>query len=343
MTNSASSAQPMPDGRAARRVLQDLDLRVLERLRQVESGWVYPAALAGEMGAPNSHVQDAISRLSAAGFLLDSEPHRGIRLAGWPDRLVPDQIEWKLQTELIGRRIYVWNRTTSTNDLAWAHAHDRSFHGAVFLAEQQTSGRGRRGARWFSPPCSSVLCSVLLFPPDHIHATPWLTTLSVVASVMAVRQVTGLAARIKWPNDIRLGEKKTGGVLVESRRAGAAVLGIGLNVNISADAFPEELGQTATSLAIHLGRRLDRSELVRRLIQELDRGYRQVETQGTCPLWQRWQELADIVGRRAVARHGSGTLEGPVVETLADRPGLLIQPVGGEAVCVHPAQLTYVE
>ena len=328
--------------RPAGRVLQDLDLRLLRRLRQTDSRLVYPGALAGELGASTTQVQEAIARLSQVGFVFHSEPHRGIRLADWPDGLVPDQIEWHLDTQLVGRQIHVWNSTSSTNDRAWEHAGDRTFDGAVFLAETQTAGRGRRGARWVCPPRSSILGSVLLFPREQDDVVPWLTTLSVVSAVTTVRDVTRLDARVKWPNDICIGGRKAGGVLVESRHGQAAVLGIGLNVNIQADQFPTELHETATSLAVELGRRLDRSGLTRRLIREVDRAYAKVAAEGTAWLWQRWQHLAGIVGHRVAVSHSNTASEGTVIETSADGPGLVIQPESGERFCVHPARLTQV-
>ena len=109
-------------------------------------------------------------RLVSFGFGIEQHPYRGASYVGPADRLCPDQIEHELATRWLGRRIVVWNRVTSTNDLAARAGASGSNDGLVILAEEQTSGRGRRGRSWTAPPRSSILMSVLLFPPPQLDA-----------------------------------------------------------------------------------------------------------------------------------------------------------------------------
>src|SRR5262249_9429163 len=148
--------------------------------------------------------------------------------------------------------------------LAARAAHSTANEGLVILAEEQTAGRGRRGRAWTAPPRSSILMSVLLFPEGPLAEPAWLTALGALAVAEVVTAWTGFDARIKWPNDVRVAGKKIAGVLVE--RGAAAVIGIGVNANLSPEDFPEELRQTATSLRTLTGQRVDRSELARDLI-----------------------------------------------------------------------------
>ena len=162
-------------------------------------------------------------RWSSFGFGIEQHPYRGAAYRGPAERLCPDQIEHGLATRWIGRRIAVWNRVTSTNDLAARAGTSASNDGLVVLAEEQTAGRGRRGRSWTAPPRSSILMSVVLFPPPHLApAVPeaafgcaWLTALGAVATAEVVAAWTGRDATIKWPNDVRVDGRKIAGILVE--------------------------------------------------------------------------------------------------------------------------------
>ncbi len=166
------------------------------------------------------------------------------------------------------------------------------------LAEEQTAGRGRRGRSWSAPPGSSILMSVLLFPPPALAETAWLTALGAVAVAEVVAGSIGIEPTIKWPNDVRIDGRKVAGVLVErSHGPGPAVVGIGLNVNSRLDDLPEELRATATSLQIVSGRPTDRSELARRLIQTLDAFYLLGRRQGPESLNAPWRDRSEHLGR----------------------------------------------
>jgi len=136
--------------------------------------------------------------------------------------------------------------------------------------------------------------SVLLFPPPALAGIAWLTALGAVATAEVVACWTGRDARIKWPNDVRVAGRKIAGVLVE--RGQGAVIGIGLNANISPDEFPQELHATATSLRVLLDRPLDRSELARALIQRLDAWYELGRSEGPQSLNTPWRNRSEHLG-----------------------------------------------
>jgi len=131
--------------------------------------------------------------------------------------------------------------TDSTNERARALARAGAPHGTLVTATEQTAGRGRQGRAWIAPAGGALLCSLVL------RELPGLLPL---AAALAVGDVAGPAARIKWPNDVLLDDRKVAGILIEGRpREGWAVLGIGINVTIAAREFPPELRDTAISLA----------------------------------------------------------------------------------------------
>ena len=244
-----------------------MNIELLDRLKR--AGGFVPLDEPGDLAD--------LAELEAFGFAFERHPDLGVAYRGPSPRLCPDQIEWQLGTRVIGRRIAVWNRVTSTNDLAARAASSASNDGLVILAEEQTGGRGSRGRSWSSPAGSSILMSVLIFPPIPLQDPGWLTALAAVSVAESVAMLgfeangVPIEAKIKWPNDIRVDGRKLAGILVE--RGEGTVIGIGLNVNQGRDDFPGEIRESATSLRSILGRPIDRSELVRSIVRNLDRFY----------------------------------------------------------------------
>ncbi len=284
-----------------------MNVELLYRLRE-NPGLFRPLAVLGPDPEAVSRDLDA---LEAFGFCLERHPYHGVAYLGPSERLCPDQIEWNLNTRLIGRRIAVWNRVASTNDLAAQAARSRANDGLVILAEEQTAGRGRRGRAWSAPPRSSILLSALTYPPSSFDDVGWLTALGAVAIAEAVEKATDHPAQIKWPNDVRVDGRKLAGVLVE--RGLGAVIGIGVNVNVAKVDFPPDLQEVATSLARLSGYRHDRSELARMLIQTLDRLYVEAVENGPSALASQWQSRLEPLGRKVQIATHKGPIHGTLV------------------------------
>ena len=140
--------------------------------------------------------------------------------------------------------------------------------GTVAVADEQTAGRGRHGRTWSAKPGAALLVSVLLRPQlaaDRLHLV---TLAAAVAATDAVRAVAGIGARVKWPNDVVVGDHKLAGVLAEGDGAGTVVVGMGLNVR--ADSFPPELAATATAADLHASTPVDRGDLLVEWLRALD-------------------------------------------------------------------------
>ena len=320
-----------------------LNISMLERLRSAGGQFV---ALS-ELGVERAQVWDELNALERFGFQIEGHPFLGAAYRGPAPRLCPDQIEHGLSTLRIGRRIAVWNRVSSTNDLAARAASTMANDGLVVLAEEQTAGRGQRGRRWVVPPQSSILMSVLLFPPIKLTPTDlelraslaWLTALAAVATAELVSDWTGHQARIKWPNDVRVDGRKVAGILVERALAPAnpasyresgppaergVVVGIGLNGNIDLESFPKELRSRATSIEDLAGTMIDRSDLARDLIRRLDHWYDRVMNEGVFVLSTPWRERSEHLGNLVCVRMPGDQVRGRLVD-LDLRHGLTIE------------------
>ena len=191
------------------------------------------------------------------------------------DRLIAAELCANLEGCRIGHEIIVVEEAPSTNDLAWKAAERGTPEGFVVFAERQTAGRGQYGRRWESAPYQGLWLSILLRPAITLRESPRLTSLLAEVVARTVAEETGCAATIKPPNDIYIAGRKVAGILVEGRagRDGAyvAVAGIGINVNQTIDDFPEELRETAGSLAMATGQNIDRAKLAIALLRNLEK------------------------------------------------------------------------
>lgn len=244
---------------------------------------------------------------------------------------------------LIGRKLVVRAETQSTNDLCLSVADEstRAEEGLVVFAEHQVAGRGQQGSVWSAPPRSSLLFSILLYPPLELARPHFLVAWSAVAVAERLASALSLDPRIKWPNDLLLGGRKVAGILVE--RGKGTVVGIGLNVSIERERFPPNLRLPATSLAAELGHAVDRTELALGILESLDHGYDRALAQGPGWLWERWRALAEPLESAPVV---ASTRRGSVTGTLSLlRPDIGARVIGadGSIVAIPPEDLVRLE
>jgi BirA family biotin operon repressor/biotin-[acetyl-CoA-carboxylase] ligase len=194
------------------------------------------------------------------------------------DRLLADDLQAHLGNAVIGREIVVLEQTGSTNDAILQVATPNSKEGLVLVAEHQTAGRGQRGNRWESAAGKGLWFSILLRPRIAIADSPQLTNWAAEAVSNAIQNEFSLTPTVKFPNDVLIDGCKVAGVLVEMRAQEKAphlaIAGIGVNLNQSREDFPKELQNRAISLAMALGREVDRKNFAVALLQNLDRTYR---------------------------------------------------------------------
>jgi len=204
--------------------------------------------------------------------------------------------------------------------------------GAVAVCEEQTDGRGRMGRLWEAPAGSSILVSVLLRPPPERRAAE-LTLVAGVATAVVVERATGLAAQIKWPNDVMLDRRKVAGVLAELKD-GAVVLGIGLNVKQSPGELPAE-AKTAASLRSVTGRSLERGPILADLLLELEQRYEAWRDGGLNAIYDDLGGRDFFRGRRVTVDGVEGTAQ------MITREGLLEVSTASGPVLVGSGEVLF--
>ena len=196
-----------------------------------------------------------------------------------PEGLIAEQLQADLASGVIGREVIVLDQAGSTNDAILQIANAKSEEGLVVFAEHQTAGRGQRGNRWESAAGKGLWFSILLRPRIDLASSTQLTAWAAEAVSNAIQNEFSLTPTIKAPNDVQIDGGKVAGVLVEMRAQQnaphLAVAGIGVNVNQSREDFPRELQSRAISLAMALGKQINRQSFAVALLRKLDRTYRE--------------------------------------------------------------------
>jgi BirA family biotin operon repressor/biotin-[acetyl-CoA-carboxylase] ligase len=221
--------------------------------------------------------------------------------------------------------------TGSTNNDAMAAARNGAPHGTVIFADEQTAGRGRGDHEWHSAAGQGLYVSVILRLPIPAPHLPWLPLAGGLAAAEAVRVASGLTVDLRWPNDLLLGPRKTGGILAEAQTdAGVlafAVIGIGINVHQRR--FDPNLATPATSLDLESGRLIDRQQLLIALLESLERETRALLEPGAgknIPV--RLERASSWMRGREVEVHGPQACVG-ITEGLDEYGFLLVRTAEG--------------
>lgn len=289
------------------------------------------------LGVSRTALWKHINALRKRGYKIDAVPGRGYRLRRSPE-LSPEDIRLLVKGPL-GKKIVFLDKTPSTNDLAMSLAEEGAPYGTVVIADSQSRGKGRMGRRWLSQPKSNIYMSVIIRPKLAPRDAPLLTLLTAVSCALAVGRLSSVDVSIKWPNDLMVGAKKLGGILLETRsepdRVLYAVLGIGINVN--QNNFPKELSSKATSLRLKAGKKFSRTELIAEVLTETGAWLKLFEKEGRDAVIRKWRALNCTLGKKVKVTTGEGTVTGLAADIDAEgrlvvktRDGKKVKVVSGD-------------
>lgn len=312
---------------------QDARTTILRLFRAADGGFVSGARISRALGVSRTAIWKQIEQLRLLGYAIEAVPSKGYRLQGAPDLLLAAEVQADLDTERIGREIVYYAETDSTNLRAHELGKAGAAEGTVVIADGQTAGRGRLGRQWCSPPGVNLYASVLVRPPVAPRHASQLTFLSAAAVARAVAETGGLQATVKWPNDVLVGGRKLAGLLneldAETERIHYLVLGIGVNLNMRAEQFPDDLRYPATSVLLETGARVSRTDFARCLLRHLDRLYALYLESGFEPVLDAWKAYFDLCGRMVEVDYQDRRVTGCVTGLDSDGALLLDRVDGG--------------
>ncbi|ROR03540.1 biotin--[acetyl-CoA-carboxylase] ligase [Desulfosoma caldarium] len=318
-------------------------LAILAELKRRCHETVSGNELAAALGISRTAVWKHIRTLQSRGYQIESQRKRGYRLKAWSHSLRPEEVIPLLRTRCFGRTYEYHETIESTNDRAMDLARTGAPHGTVVVAEEQTAGRGRLRRPWVSLRGLGLYLSVILrpeLPPRYGHETTLTASLALARSL---RDLYGLPARIKWPNDILISGKKVAGILTEMHsdpdRIQFVVVGVGVNVLHSSMDLPSDTLYPATSLALERERlgaqpsgeepwAWSRPHVLAGFLntwEELDEIYM---AQGLQALREDLIAVSAVIGKVVRVQVSERILEG-VARDLTDRGALVLDMEGG--------------
>jgi BirA family biotin operon repressor/biotin-[acetyl-CoA-carboxylase] ligase len=308
--------------------------RIVHLLMEHATVVVSGTKIAQEISSNRSEVWRLIQQLRGLGVDVAGHPATGYQLKSVPDLLLPEILGPLLRGTIFNAQLHHYFKTGSTNTAAMAAASEGAPQGSVFLAEEQTAGRGRGSHSWQSARSAGIYCSVVLrpaLPPSEVLVLSLAAGLAVRA---AIEQVDSrVSGDLKWPNDVLIDGKKVCGILAEmnaeATRVRYIVVGIGINVNQAS--FPEELESEATSLRLVTGSEWSRVELTAALLKSLDREYRQLveRTDARQSILRRFAEQSSWVRGKQVRIEENGSRIEGTTEGLDERGFLQVRTALG--------------
>jgi len=288
--------------------------------------------IAQEISSSRSEVWRLVQQLRGLGVDVAGHPATGYQLRAVPDLLLPEILHPLLRGTIFDSHVHHFYKIGSTNTAAMAAAAEGAAEGSVFLAEEQTAGRGRGANTWQSPRSTGIYCSAVLRPPLPPSDVLVLSLMAGLAVQAAIQQTDSrVQPDLKWPNDVLIDGKKVCGILTEmnaeATRVRYVVVGIGINVNQAS--FPKEL--LATSLRLATGSEWSRVELLAALLKSLDREYRQFleGAEGRQSILQRFAENSSwLRGKKVRIEENCAAVEG-TTEGLDERGFLQVRTAQG--------------
>jgi BirA family biotin operon repressor/biotin-[acetyl-CoA-carboxylase] ligase len=252
-----------------------------------------------------------------------------------------------LKTRTFGKVIHYYDETGSTNKVLSGLADNGASEGTAVIADKQTSGRGRLGRTWISPPGMNLYISVLFRPSITAWESPLLTFIASIALTETIKK-TGISnTEIKWPNDVEIKGSKVAGVLTEmslkGERVDYVVVGIGVNINMSRVQMRREMGEIAkfaTSIKDHRGEDIDRAKFTGDLLLVLESWYESFNKLGKSYIIREWMERWGGRNRRVRVAVDKGELIEGIATGIDGEGHLLIKKDDGSIVKIITGDVT---
>ncbi len=245
----------------------------------------------------------------------------------------------------LGCTLHYFDRVDSTNTVAHRLATDGTPEGTVVIADSQTKGRGRLGRSWASPARRNLYVSVILRPAIAAAAAPPLSLVVGVAVTETIRDWAPQAV-LKWPNDVLIDRRKVSGVLTEMEADDGwvrfVIVGIGVNVNSTADDLPAELRDSAVSLRDVVGAPVDRTAFAERLLSRLEQRYDQFLHGGFVTIRPVCERLSGLTGQHVEVDDGAHRYAG-LATGIAPNGGLCLRDATGRDIEVLVGDVTVID
>lgn len=318
---------------------------VLYELQERSGSFMRIEDIARELELPKTRVLAALTELENWGYEFEYKDSNRVKYLSSPDVLFPHEISFGRDEESFGFNIYSFDRVGSTNDLAHKYAERGEAEGTVIIANRQTAGKGRLGRAWHSPARTGAYMSIILRPETSPSSAPGLSLIAAVSVAETLRKTHKLNSAIKWPNDVLVNNRKVAGVLTELAaeldRVRYVVVGIGININMTTDDFPEEIRERATSVRVETGKQVNRIELVRGILGHFEDRYHDFCENGIAGQIKSIRSFSSVLGKEIRFTYQGKVVVGTAVDI--DDSGQLIIERDGETITLGSGEISLTE
>ncbi|HEX3011626.1 MAG TPA: biotin--[acetyl-CoA-carboxylase] ligase [Syntrophomonadaceae bacterium] len=300
---------------------------VLSALKDKQGEWLSGEELSELLNVSRTTVWKHVKALQAEGYEVESSSKKGYRLMVPPDLLSTDEVCPGLSTEVFGQGDYFYyQEIDSTNKAARRLASDGYPEGTVVVAEKQLEGRGRRGRSWYSPVRQGIYLSIILRPALPLKEISRISLLTAVALAETLETELNLPARIKWPNDILVNNRKIAGILSEAVTdmdgIEYIVVGMGINVNNPAEDFPDDFRIIPTSVFKENLHTVSRINILQILLERMEYHYFKLLQGDFTFTLDKGRRLSLVIGQQVRLDTMNGFVEGLAIDI--DESGFLL-------------------
>ena len=319
-------------------------LKILSFLKAHESEFLSGQDMSDILKISRVAVWKDIKKIRSLGYKIESKQNLGYRLIDSSELLLPWEITQNLNTKFLGKRVYYFDSTDSTQNFAMKIASNDKENGTVIISKKQTMGRGRMKRKWKSPT-GGIWMSIIIHPKFDVSYTTLVPIATSLALCMAIEKILKIKPELKWPNDVTLKGKKVAGVLVDtsiiSNEIENMVLGIGINFKIK----PHELASTIKKtpnfygVATLVKKNEKALPLVQQFLYELENVFQLINSRRIKKIKSEWTKRSSTIGRNVSIITGEGNVNGKAVKI--DSDGALIISKGKKAEKILVGDITY--
>ena len=319
-------------------------LKILSFLKAHESEFLSGQDMSDILKISRVAVWKDIKKIRSLGYKIESKQNLGYRLIDSSELLLPWEITQNLNTKFLGKRVYYFDSTDSTQNFAMEIASNDKENGTVIISKKQTVGRGRMKRKWKSPT-GGIWMSIIIHPKFDVSYTTLVPIATSLALCMAIEKILKIKPELKWPNDVTLKGKKVAGVLVDtsiiSNEIENVVLGIGINFKIK----PHELASTIKKtpnfygVATLVKKNENALPLVKQFLDELENVFQLINTRRIKKIKSEWTKRSSTIGGNVSIITGEGNVNGKAVKI--DSDGALIISKGKKAEKILVGDITY--
>ncbi len=313
--------------------------KILELL--LTNNYISGQEISDSLGISRTAVWKHIKSLKKDGYIIEAQYGKGYQLIKLSELSTPEKIKLGLNTKKFAKKIYHFKEVESTNEVAKELGEKGLQEGTMVIAEKQTRGKGRLGRQWQSPS-TGLWFSLILRPDIPPRDAPQLSLLAAAALQQTLHQELDIEAKIKWPNDILVNNKKICGILTEMKgemdRLNYIVMGVGINVNQLEKDFAPELLEQAISIRMLKGETVDKVNILRKYLEKLESLYFDFIKNGFEKTRYICLNYSSTINQIVTIYNGEKEIIGKAVDIGKD--GSLILDIDGKLISFYGGEIT---